>query len=277
MQKKSLRIALIQSDRQRSHLGKNLSQTLEILEKLDAVDLVCLPEVWLGVVMYTKKEMAFLLKDLASLAKDKRFTLLTGGLLEKRDGKIFDVCHIIDKDRGVIGEQKKLFPSGAVGERKFMDAGSALTVFPCAGVMCGVLICVDMMYPELVRALALSGAEVVFNPANIPDERTRLWHGLIRTRASENTIFIAYVNNTHTRYFDGRPVMGESLVASPSGDVVIEAGKEGMTLYKSLDLSLVAQQRKRWPYLQDMFALSERPAFLFSVHVIGAQADTNGL
>jgi len=252
VQGRKLKIALVQSGRQRYAPEKNLSETVKRLQKLDAADIVCLPEVWLGGVVYTEKEMSRLLEDLASIAKEKRFVLLTGGLLEKRNGKVFDVCHVIDKEQGVPGEQIKLFPSAAVGERGFLDGGPELAVFHCDGVSLGILVCVDMMYPELARALALSGAEVIFNPANIPDDRNPLWHGLIRTRAAENTVFVAYVNNTGTTYLDGRPVTGRSMVASPSGDILAAAGEEAKIITLSLDFDLVEKQRRRWPYLQDV-------------------------
>jgi len=48
MQEKCLKVALLQSDQRRSNVEKNQSRTMDTLERLDAVDIVCLPEVWSG-------------------------------------------------------------------------------------------------------------------------------------------------------------------------------------------------------------------------------------
>jgi predicted amidohydrolase len=252
MSEQSIRIGLVQFDR--CHPDPTLSQTyaFQALESLEDVDIVCFPEVWMGAVILKEEEIRVMLERFSSIAKQRHFMVLTGGLLVKHGDDVYDICHVIDKDKGTIGEQRKVFPSGAVGERYLLSGGEGLCVFSCAGIRCGVLVCVDLFYPELARELALADVKVIFNPANIPEQRNDLWHRLVRTRSAENTLFTAYVNNTNTHYMDGRAVKGHSLVSGPSGEVIVSSGGDPEIIYANLEMTTLSTQRQRWPYVEDI-------------------------
>jgi len=130
------------------------------------------------------------------------------------------------------------------------------------------LICVDALYPELARCMALRGAYVIFNPSNIPKNRSELWKHVSVTRAAENTVFYVFVNNTNTEYPDGRPVRGHSVVAAPDGEVMLEAGEEEDVFRVELDLDQVEKIRRRWRYLDDIRQLQP-----YSSHFIGIEAE----
>jgi predicted amidohydrolase len=252
MSGKVLKIGLIQFHRRRFDQAANRACALEMLDKIEDADIVSFPEVWMGAVAHEESELDSLLADLAAAAKQKNIMVLTGGLFVKRNDCVLDVCHVIGADGRIVCEQEKIFPSAAIGERSFCSGGCGMAMFECAGMKCGVLVCVDMIYPELARRMALAGVEVIFNPANIPEQRNDLWHSITRARAAENTVFVAYVNNTNTQYRDGRKVMGASLVAGPTGDVIAIADESVTTLYAALDPWRISDQRSRWPYLEDV-------------------------
>ncbi|MFA6451216.1 MAG: carbon-nitrogen hydrolase family protein [bacterium] len=256
MSENGLKIGLIQFHRRRFEQNENLERAFKTLESVEGADIVSFPEVWMGAVVHEEPELDSLLAELAGFAKHKGFMLITGGLFVRRGEAVMDVCHVIGADGRIVCEQQKIFPSAAIGERAFCSGGGGMSVFECAGMKCGVLICVDMIYPELARKLALSGAQTIFNPANIPEQRNDLWHSLTRARAAENTVFVAYVNNTNTQYRDGRRVMGASLVAGPTGDIIAAAGDEASILYATLNPWRIEDQRSRWPYLDDINRLN---------------------
>ena len=245
-------IALVQFRRDRFDKEANRGRMLELLAGVSGADIVCLPEVWMGALALDDEEMERLLEELGEMARGGGYTLLTGGLFVRRGGTVVDVCHVLGPDGAAAGEQLKLFPSGAVGEREYCTGGGRLEVFDAAGARFGVAVCVDVLYPEVVRALAMKGAQVVFNPANIPEERNPLWHSIVRTRAAENTVYTAYANNTGTEYADGRDVSGGSMTAGPDGSVLIAGGKEEEVVRAEIDPALIEEQRKRWRYLEDV-------------------------
>lgn len=269
MSEQTLRIALIQFDRCHTGVLESRTRAIQALDKIENTDLVCFPEVWTGAVILGTDEIQAILEEFSSIAKQKQFTVLTGGMLVEHKDNVYDICHIIDKDKGFIGEQQKIFPSGAVGERLLLSGGEGLAVFTCAGVRCGVLICVDLFYPELTRELALANVDVIFNPANIPEQRNDLWHRLVRTRAAENTIFTAYVNNTNTHYMDGRPVRGQSLISGPSGEIISSSSEEPTTLHANLEIALTSRQRRRWPYVEDIRKIVRSNRIPHTIHELG--------
>jgi len=248
-----LRIALVQFGRDDSNQPKNIDCMLSTLSEIKNVDIICLPEAWTGRGLFLEgKECESLLASLCQLAAKNGYNLLTGGLFNRRGEKIFDTCHVISREGKVIGYYDKRFPSAAFNEREFTSPGNISPVFKVDNVNIGILICVDALYPELARSLALNNAHIIFNPSNIPQNRSELWRHVSVTRAAENTVFYVFVNNTNTLYPDGRIVKGHSIVASPDGEVILEAGEEEKVFQTELDLNQIDRIRKRWRYLNDI-------------------------
>lgn len=253
-----LRIALVQFGLG-LNMSKNVDRMLSILSDIKNVDIVCPPESWTGRGLFLagrglleEKECKSLLSSLCQLASQNDYNLLTGGLFNRRGEKIFDTCHIISRNGKVIGSYDKRFPSTAFNERKITSPGNFSPVFKVDNVNIGVLICVDALYPELARSLALKNASIIFNPSYIPHDRSELWKHVSATRAAENTVFYVFVNNTNTRCPDGRMVKGHSIVAAPDGEVFLEASEEERVFQIELDLNQIDKIRKRWRYLKDI-------------------------
>lgn len=151
---------------------------------------------------------------------------------------------------------EKIFPSLPVREREKIRAGRILRTLDLGFVRTGAVICVDAMYPEIARCLALRGAELILNPASIPENRASLWRSLASVRAAENTVFWAAVMLTESTYPDGRPVRGGSVAADPKGEIIADSGALEQAIRVKIDLSVLEGQRKRWPYLSDISSSS---------------------
>jgi beta-ureidopropionase len=109
-------------------------------------------------------------------------------------------------------------------------SGHRLPVFDSDFGPFGVLICADRRWPETVRALALQGARVVFNPTYgmMGDFNT----AMMRTRAFESEIFIAF---THPR---------QSLVTGVRGHVHRDdVGDNDAVIITHIDLADVDHAR----------------------------------
>jgi len=247
-----VKISLVQFARDRVDREKNLSRMCSILSQLRDVDFVCLSEAWIGSLTLEEKDYNNTLDTLAKIASNNRFNLITGGLFTQHGSKTFDTCHIIDRSGSAVGFFDKRFPSMAFGERNRVSAGKDLPVFTVEGVRFGIVICVDAIYPELARAYALDGAQIVFNPSNIPHNRNALWKHITSARAAENTIFCVYVNNTRTTYPDNRAVTGHSVVAGPDGEILLEGDEEERVLTCEIDLKKIDNIRATRQYLVDV-------------------------
>ena len=72
-----------------------------------------------------------------------------------------------------------------------VTAGDRLVTADVDGVAVGLTICYDLRFPELYRALALAGAEVLTVPANFTERTGRdHWEVLLRARAIENGAYV---------------------------------------------------------------------------------------
>ena len=246
-----LRISLVQFDRDHLNKSKNVENMLSILSGIRNTDIVCLPEIWTAGIL-EEEEYKSLLLSMSKIAVKNDYNLLTGGSFNRRGEKIFDSCHVINRKGKIIGFCDKRFPSAAFGERKFVNPGKGLPIITVEGIKMGVVICVDSIYPELTRYLALNDARIIFNPSNIPHNRNELWKHISATRAAENTVFYVYVNNSNTFYPDGRKVTGHSLIVAPDGKIIFEAGEEGEVFQSEIELDEIDKLRKRWKYLNDI-------------------------
>jgi predicted amidohydrolase len=247
-----LRVGLVQFSRHTDRL-KNLERMINIVSRIDGPDVVCLPEAWLGGdVIEEEKEAESLCNLFGKLTSERGFYLLLGGFLVRHGNRVYSTCYVINSKGEVEGFTDKRFPSLATGERAFCSSGKALPIFCIKRVKIGIVLCVDTLYPEVVRSLALRQAVVIFNPSNIPENRVEMWRHIATARAVENTVFYAFVNNTSTHYPDGRKVSGGSFIISPGGEVIIKAGKKETCLNAELDLSLIGKLQKRWPFVLDM-------------------------
>jgi predicted amidohydrolase len=88
----------------------------------------------------------------------------------------------------------------------------------------GLSICYDLRFPELYRALAARGADVLWVPAafTVPTGRVH-WQVLLRARAIENTCYVvapAQVGAHGSR----RESYGHAVIIDPWGDVLADAG-----------------------------------------------------
>ena len=116
----------------------------------------------------------------------------------------------------------------------------------------GMAICYDIRFPQLFRAQALVGANVITGPAAFTKQTGEAhWHVLQRARAIENGAFLisAAQGGLHE---DGRETYGHSLIVDPWGRVVAEADHdEPGVVIAEIEPSASAEARKKIPNLKN--------------------------
>ena len=117
----------------------------------------------------------------------------------------------------------------------------------------GMAICYDMRFPALSSALAQAGAQIIAYPSAFSVVTGAAhWESLLRARAIENGAWVIAPaqTGTHTAA-DGnaRKTYGHSLVVSPWGDIVLDAGTLPGVHSFELDMAQVSEARKRIPSL----------------------------
>jgi len=116
----------------------------------------------------------------------------------------------------------------------------------------GAATCYDLRFPELFRILRARGAELFVLPARWPRERLPHWRILCQARALENQCWLVGVNACGSDPVKPELVYGGgSLVVSPQGEVVAEAGSEAEVLVYTLERDQLTDFRASLPVWED--------------------------
>lgn len=125
----------------------------------------------------------------------------------------------------------------------------------------GMTICYDIRFPHLFRGLAKSGASILLIPAAFARPTGRAhWEVLLRARAIETGCFViaaAQTGEHKTSLGQPRKTYGHSMIVSPWGEILADAGEDQSIIYAELDLSLVESTRARVPSLLSNQSFSE--------------------
>ncbi|MGB3538417.1 MAG: carbon-nitrogen hydrolase family protein [Mesorhizobium sp.] len=129
----------------------------------------------------------------------------------------YDKIHMfdVDLDNGESWRESAAYEPGAQAVVTDMD-----------GARLGFAVCYDLRFPQLFRAEALAGAEILTVPAAFTRQTGEAhWHILLRARAIENGAFViaAAQGGLHE---DGRETYGHSLIVDPWGRVLAEAAHD---------------------------------------------------
>lgn len=186
---------------------------------------------------------------LAGLARSHK-VVLVAGLAELRSGDIFNCAVVFDPAGDIVAKYDKthLCPFAPADETKVFRAGDSIFVTEVCGVRLGVTICYDIRFPEIYRKLALSGAQVVVQPAAFAKNRTDQLEVCLRARAVENQIFMMAANCC--KLIGQLSFGGRSMIVGPSGEVLAAASdtEEGV-VYASIDLGEIDRIRRDLPVL----------------------------
>jgi predicted amidohydrolase len=157
----------------------------------------------------------------------------------------YDKIHLFDVDLP-NGETYRESDSVEPGNKAVL---SELSFGNGVSAKLGFSICYDVRFPSLYRVLAKAGAQILTVPAAFTQHTGQAhWHTLLRARAIETGcyVFAAAQGGTHD---NGRATFGHSLIISPWGEVMSEAGTDPQILLTDIDLARVHEARTRIPSL----------------------------
>ncbi len=232
---------------------KNIDKTVSLLEKAaeKRPDFIILPEMFEiaakpdEAVKHAHSIPSRLTDVLAGFAEDHGVNLIGGSFFEKDGDKVYNTCLVFDRKGEIRGKYRKmhLFDAFGYAESSGIAFGEEPLICELDGLSFGIAICYDIRFPELFRHYAVQGAKAVFLPACFFQPNHDHWLLNIRSRALDNSIFVATANQT------GRWWVGRSMVANPWGVEVSGLGvEEGVYTY-DMDLSVIDKSREKLPLL----------------------------
>jgi predicted amidohydrolase len=171
------------------------------------------------------------------LARELGAWIVPGSLYEKRDGLIYNMTPVVNPAGEIIARYRKIYPwmPYEVG----VASGNEIVVFDVPDVgRFGVSICYDQWFPEIARAMAWQGAEVIIHPiatSTIDRQRELI---ISQANALMNQCYFVCINDV------GQIGNGRSIVVGPEGEVLHQSGELQEYIPLTLDLEQVRRARR---------------------------------
>lgn len=191
-----------------------------------------------------------------AIAARNGVVVVAGMFCPSGDGRVTNT--LIATGPGVDAHYHKIHLYDAFGfaESRTVAPGSEPLLITVDGVEVGLAVCYDVRFPELFVELARRGARLITVHASWGTGPGKLdqWTLLARARAIDTTGIVAAVDQAYPGdeiAAVGPTGVGGSLVASPTGVVITQAGADPELLVTDLDLDAVDAARNSIAVLQN--------------------------
>lgn len=166
-------------------------------------------------------------------------------------GLVYNSAVLVDPDGGVQAyDKRQLATFGPFEDGIFFTPGREPGLFETPWGRIGITICYDIFFPELTKAQALAGADLLLNISASPNTSRRFFEQLFPARAVECTLPIAYANFSGAQ--DGLMFWGGNQLWGPRGTLKARGPYyEPHALEVELDLEETRAARPLRPTLRD--------------------------
>lgn len=207
-----VKIAVVQFEINQYNPDKNLSKAEKFIAEASEskADIIVFPEDFLSgglnddeIVKLADSEGKYR-KIFQALAKKYKIDIVAGSIIERNRIGNFNVCYYIDSTGKIKGKYRKI--NLWLTERKRVVPGTEIAVFNTKFGKIGLIICWDLMFPEIFRKMLRKGVNIVicpsywtFEDASIglkwdKNSDPNLVDSLCVGRAFENEIILVYAN-----------------------------------------------------------------------------------
>uniref|UniRef100_UPI00405642B6 D-glycero-beta-D-manno-heptose 1-phosphate adenylyltransferase n=1 Tax=Candidatus Electrothrix sp. TaxID=2170559 RepID=UPI00405642B6 len=259
-------VACLQLPLQQGDVQANLQAVQEMLAKAccPANTLVVLPELWATGFDYAHihalaEQTPEILAELQKEAAQK-CVWFAGSLLDKQPTReIYNAFFVVGPE-GQVGCYHKQHLFQLWQEDQYLAAGKEAQGIQTPFGPIAALVCYDLRFPQLSQQQIFSGAKLLVISAQWPALRADHWKILLQARAIENQAFVVACNGSG-RLAVG-DLAGQSMIISPSGEILAQADKEPAVLTADLDPEDVTTARSRF------CSVAERPWYGQDAHKI---------
>lgn len=240
----------------------NLATVIDALRR-ERADVVVFPEMFLsgylvrdGLANCAISLDGPVLAELAAACRETGKHVIVGGpRASEQRGVIANALFLVGPE-GPIGHYDKTYlPTFSVFEEGlWFKPGTELPVFEVtlAGerVVLGLSICYDLFFPEVTKAMALAGADVLVCASASPSVSRRYFEAVFPARAIENTTWLLYTNLAGPQ--DALQFWGGAQAWSPRGEKIAQGPYDEASVVRvEVDLDVVAEMRRKRPTLRD--------------------------
>ncbi len=260
--KKSLNVMAIQMSSELGDKSKNIEKIQTLIKnnvKKDT-DVIFLPEVW--TVGWTCKyfeesaediDNSGVIKTLSELAKQYNVNIIGGSFISKKEGKLYNTCPVINRNGELVATYDKchLFSYYGDNEGTYITEGSNPVLVNLEGVRIGLTICYDIRFPELYRAYALKGVDLMANMAAWGSKKEIPWVSMTHSRAVENQCYFVALTQSGA-IENGEFNLGKSTIIDYKGDNLAEITSGEGAISATIDFEEQNSFRAKCTVLKDI-------------------------
>ena len=241
-----MKISCIQMDMRLGEVDYNFAHAEELVRRAvesGRPDTVVLPETWntgffpQDLTACADRDGARTKAVFSALARELSVNIVCGSVANKRTEGFFNTAYVFDRTGEAVAEYDKTHLFTPSGEHESFQCGWHTCRFTLDGKSCGLIICYDIRFPELVRTMTLEGVDLLFAVAQWPEKRTMHLETLARARAIENQMFLALCNSVGTA--GETRCGGHSAVIDPWGEYLAKAGDREEIITAEADFSVI--------------------------------------
>ncbi len=261
MAQKKVNISILQMSSVIGNIEANLNKVQQIIdcELNPNTDLLILPEVWTvgwscSKFIQTAQDLSgSVIRFLSNVARTNCINVIGGSFIEQVGDKYYNTCPVFNRKGELVAKYSKMHLYSYYGcdEDKFVNHGDIPILVELDGVKYGLSICYDIRFPELYRAYAVSGADVLVNCAAWGAKKPIPWEMMTKSRAIENQCYMVAL--TQSGYIENDEYnLGHSRIIDYKGDEVATIfDKEGIVC-ADIFMDLMYDFRHKSPVINDI-------------------------
>ncbi len=232
-----VRIAVVQFEAKQFSPEENLKKAEEFVKSASKkADIIVFPENFITGILFGKIEYADserrYCKHFQDIAKRYRINIVPGSIIERHKSGIYNTTYFIDSRGKIRGEYRKI--NLWHSEKNYISSGDKVSVFNTKFGKVGLAICWDLAFPEIFRAMAKKGVDIIFCPSfwskddagrgikyNKNSEIIFVDSACV-SRAFENEVILVFCNNAGKSKFRKYEIesIGHSQITAPFVGVV---------------------------------------------------------
>ena len=228
-------------------------------------DLIVLPEVWtVGWACNYFKDSAedlysgHVTKFLSELAVKYNVNLIGGSYITKQGNELFNTSPVFNRQGNLIAYYNKshLFSYYGDTEGEIVNNGKNPILVNIDGVRVGLSICYDIRFPELYRAYALKGVDLMVNAAAWGIKKEIPWFSMTHSRAVENQCYFVALTQSGP-IPNGDFNLGKSAIIDYKGDNLAEINSGEGAIQATINFEEQNRFRAKCTVLKDIHKFYE--------------------
>ena len=204
-------------------------------------------------------------KHFQELALQYSIDIVPGSIIEGDSTGLYNTTYYIDRSGAIQGRYQKV--NLWLPERSYITAGTGMPVFNTSYGKMGLIICWDLMFPEIFRAMLRQDVDIVICPSywcfedagegikHDAKAEIKLVNALCVSRAFENEVVLVYANAAGSANFEGieEHLIGRSQITVPFKGALqlLDHNKEAMFI-QEVDTAILQDAEQSYEIRKDL-------------------------